>query len=139
MNHKDMREKLKGVVESIPRSNEDMVKLYNETFPDDQVEVTPTVSEVIKNNVYTYIGQGDKPPHMIKFMGKQVFVRGDPVEVTDPEVLAKVKINPCFTNDKVDKEKLYEQDEIEAQKVEEQRNKDIETQLWADRNNKKLG
>jgi len=138
MNHKEMRAKLKDIVETVPRSNEDMVNLYGEKFPQETTEITPTVTKVI-NDVWTYIGQGDQPPHLIKFMGRQVFKRGEPTEVKDPVVLEKIKNNPCFTNQKVDTEKLYEQDETEAKKAEDQRNKDIETQLWADRNNKKMG
>lgn len=39
---------------------------------------------------FTYIGGGESSPHVINFMGKQKFVRGQLTEVTDPVVLAKL-------------------------------------------------
>jgi len=43
-----------------------------------------------KAREFTYIGGGEGSPHVINFMGKQKFVRGQLTEVTDPEVLAKL-------------------------------------------------
>ena len=47
--------------------------------------------------LYRFIGAGDDPPQSIVFMGRYPFtLNGDPVDVTDPEVLAKIAHNPSF-------------------------------------------
>lgn len=49
---------------------------------------------------FQYIGMGDSPPQNIVFMGRVSFVlNGEPVEVTDKELVAKLKYNPCFVSE----------------------------------------
>jgi len=56
--------------------------------------------------IYTYIGGGDSPPQVTNFMGKQEFIIGEPVDVTNPELLKKLEGNPCFTMGKVEMRKI---------------------------------
>ena len=79
------------------------------------------------DNVYTYVGAGDAPPHVINFMGKQEFVRGEAVEVTDPVLLAKIVNNASFVKGSVDPKTLYKADAEAAKKAEEQRKADAKT------------
>lgn len=75
-------------------------------------------------NVFTYVGGGTDSPQVINFMGKQKFVRGQLTEVTDPEVLAKIKYNPSFINGEVSQEELYEMDKDAVKKAEHRRKLD---------------
>lgn len=61
-------------------------------------------------NIFTYVGGGEDSPRVIDFMGKQRFVRGQATEVTDPEVLKKIKGVPTFVDGEVDEEELHEYD-----------------------------
>jgi len=134
MDFKEMREKLREVVETVPRSNDDMVALYKEKFPEDQTEVQPTVKAIKSENVYTYIGAGHEPPSVIKFMGLQAFSRGKSVTVTNPVVLEKIKNHPCFIKGEVEPEVLIERDEEAKKQVEERRKEDEKIQLLASKN-----
>lgn len=67
-------------------------------------------------NVFTYVGKGEDCPNVIKFMGRVEFVRGEPVTVTDPEVLAKLKVNPSFVQGAVERKELAVAD-AEAKKA----------------------
>jgi len=58
---------------------------------------------------YTYIGGGDTPPQMTNFMDRQEFMIGEETEVTDPELLAKLKGNQCFVQGKVDRREIIKQ------------------------------
>lgn len=133
MEIKEMREKLRDVVETVPRSNDAVVALYNEKFPEDAQEVTEVVKPVKSENVYTYIGSGHEPPSVIKFMGIQSFIRGKSTVVTNPVVLEKIKNHPCFVKGEVEADELVERDSKEDKRVEEQRQKDIQTQQIARR------
>lgn len=133
MEIKEMREKLRDVVETVPRSNDAVVALYNEKFPEDAQEVTEIVKPVKSDNIYTYIGAGHEPPSVIKFMGIQSFIRGKATPVTNPTVLAKIKNHPCFVNGEVEADELVERDSKEDKRVEEQRQKDMQTQQIARR------
>lgn len=64
---------------------------------------------------YTYIGGGADAPQLINFMGKQEFMIGDPTEVTDPEVLAKIGGNQCFVEGEADRKEIIK----EAKKAQE--------------------
>ncbi len=87
--------------------------------------------------IYTYIGKGEDSPRVINFMGKQKFIRGQATEVTDPEVLRKVKDNPTFVEGEADQETLHEIDEQARLEAEEQRLKDARTNAAAQRKNNK--
>ena len=144
MKTKDMREFLKDKVETVPRSNADVEKLYNEMngitvqtvepVHVESVEVKPT--EISTGDEYTYVGYGDTPPHMINFMGLQVFMRGTPVKVTDPRVLEKVKVNRSFVKGKADINKMHEQDELAAKRAQKQREEDLKMQIEVERQNR---
>lgn len=74
--------------------------------------------------VFTYVGRGETPPVKTNFMGRQTFVRGRATVVTDPVVLAKIKINPCFVAGEVDMEELHEADEQARKEADAQRAED---------------
>lgn len=61
-----------------------------------------------KGEVYTYVGKGESSPQRINFLGRQEFVRGRPVEVTDPIVLQKIQGVHTFVKGKADAELLQE-------------------------------
>lgn len=67
--------------------------------------------------IYTYIGAGASSPEFIKFMDRQEFVKGQPTEVTDGVVLAKLQNHPCFVKGEADK-KAVAQAEADAVKAE---------------------
>jgi hypothetical protein len=119
MNTKDMRAALKDVVEVVPRNNEDVVSLFKEKFP--EVVVEAPVIEEVEEEVWTYVGSGHEPPQVTNFMGRQVFMRGHPVKVTDPLVLMKIKNHRCFVKGTIKGEKLIEQDQKEKAIFEQKR------------------
>lgn len=146
MNTKDMRAALKDVVEVVPRNNEDVVALFKEKFPEvvieDAVEKAVvedqstgivilksmvadyhdrTIVEEVEEEVWTYVGSGHEPPQVTNFMGRQVFMRGHPVKVTDPLVLMKIKNHGCFVKGTIKGEKLIEQDQKEKAIFEQKR------------------
>jgi len=123
MNTKDMRAALKDVVEVVPRNNEDVVALFKEKFPEVIVEdaVEKAVVEEVEEEVWTYVGSGHEPPQVTNFMGRQVFMRGHPVKVTDTLVLMKIKNNACFVKGTIKGEKLIEQDQKEKTIFEQKR------------------
>lgn len=87
-------------------------------FEDDEPESDDSVepeqdesnSVVYGDDTYTYVGAGADSPRVINFMGRVKFVRGQPTEVTDPIVLAKIENNQCFVKGTVSDEELYEMD-----------------------------
>ena len=123
MNTKDMRAALKDVVEVVPRNNEDVVALFKEKFPEVIIEdaVEKAVVEEVEEEVWTYVGSGHEPPQVTNFMGRQVFMRGHPVKVTDPLVLMKIKNHGCFVKGTIKGEKLIEQDQKEKTIFEQKR------------------
>jgi hypothetical protein len=92
----------------------------------DVVEVSE-VAEKSKENFFTYVGGGEDSPRVINFMGLQKFVRGQFTEVTNPEVLAKIKNNQCFVNYEVDETSIYEADEDAKLEADRQRKIDQKT------------
>lgn len=136
MDIKKMRDELKGIVDTVPRKNEDVVKLYNEKFSGDE-KAENVVSIIAKDNEYTYIGAGDEPPHMIDFMGLQKFIRGELTEVTNPLVLSKISGNKCFVKGAYDKEKLFANDKEAKKEADLQREEDTKTQIYFERQNRK--
>ncbi len=75
--------------------------------------------------IYTYVGRGESPPHFTNFMGLQNFTRGVATEVTNPTVLAKVAINPCFVEGAVDMDDLHNHDEAAKQEADKRRAADL--------------
>lgn len=142
MEPKEMRKALKEAGITCPIKNEQVVVRYNEYFDENGMliqklpENPENIVKLVSNNMFTYIGQGDAPPHRINFMGRQWFVRGELTEVKDPDLLAKIKTNPCFVNGPVDKDEMYAQDDIEKEKAEKRREEDLKIQIEMDRINK---
>lgn len=156
MEPKDMRVALKEAGQPVPVKNADVVEAYNAAVDmgliDEPVETsaeeteeTPEVPEPeVKTKekksagkVITYIGSGDTPPYMINFMGRQKFMRGKAVEVTDPVVLAKIKDNASFIEGELEDESvLFENDEEAAAHAKAMRDRDAEMQKEADKRNK---
>ena len=149
MEVKEMRTALKEVVETVPRSNLAVIELYNKKFgenetpcdvigaPDTTVKLKPEPNQVARvGNEYTYIGFGDEPPPVIKFMGLQVFTRGIPTMVTNAEVLAKIGTNRSFVKGKVDGERIVEQDELAKKRCEKIREEDTKIQIMSERKNR---
>lgn len=104
-----------------------------EEVEDNEVEAVEEVQVIKKASsktvkpvgiTYTYVGGGEASPHVINFMGKQRFVRGEPVEITDPILLQKLANHPCFVDGEIDPKQLHEYDAEEAEKAAEQRKKD---------------
>lgn len=132
MEPKEMRVKLKEAGVTCPVSNADVVKKFNEAFspnimvgpPPQDMEVIAPVVKLVSSNIYTYIGSGDEPPHMINFMGLQNFVRGTAIEVTNPDVIAKIQNNPSFVKGEYDSDLMFESDEKEKKRAGEQRKSD---------------
>jgi len=110
-----------------------VLNLENPGFP---LSKNQSIVKLASTNIYTYIGSGDEPPHMINFMGMQKFIRGQAVEVKNPVVIDKINSHRCFVKGKVDQEKLFESDEKEKARADEQRNIDQQTQARIDRVNK---
>lgn len=132
-----MRQSLRDAGKHVPRSNKDTEIAYTELKnintgegyeePKGEIEkVIPTEDSVVKlvsSNVYTYIGAGDEPPHMINYMGIQKFVRGQAIEVS-PNVAEKIRNHRCFVKGEVDQESMFKNDELEKAKVSLQRKED---------------
>jgi len=129
MEPKAMREALKAANITCPVSNKDVIEAYNKAFNKEVVTLA-------SSNIYTYIGQGDEPPHMINFMGRQQFIRGTPTEVTDMGVINKIRTNPCFVAGKVDQSELFARDEAAKKQVEKQRMEDLKLQIEMERVNR---
>jgi hypothetical protein len=148
MNTKKMREELREAGKPVPRSNKDLEIAYAEFkgmvtgngVPEQEPKgVIKPVVKLVSSNIYTYIGAGDEPPHMINFMGLQNFVRGQPTEVNNPEVIEKVSHHACFVKGEADTELMFKNDELEKKKADEQRHIDACTQIEAERGNKARG
>lgn len=135
MEVKQMREQLKDVVDTVPRSNDAVAAMYKEKVLGEAPEKPLTI--VPSENEYTYVGSGETPPHMIKFMGIQVFSRGQLTKVTNPEVLAKIKNNQSFVKGAVSQDDLYDADMKAKEKADLQREEDVKTQIHFDRQNSK--
>jgi hypothetical protein len=150
MDTKKMRESLRAKGIKPKQKNEEMIAQYNEEFPNEisihsevndptSFEAKQPLKLVPSDNEYTYVGAGDTPPHMIKFMGIQVFTRGQLTKVTNPRVLAKIDGNPSFVKGAVTQEFLYENDEKAAAEAKRQRESDQELQILIERENRKAG
>lgn len=144
MDFKLLREKLRELDIPVPRKNKDVVELYNRYYPDDQVEYEepePTKNNVVtmekkEDDIYTYVGKGHEPPQVIKFMGLQVFKRGQPTKVTNPIILSKIKTHPCFVKGEVSGEMIIRQDEVENELYERKLQDNQIMQMKAMRNNR---
>lgn len=82
----------------------------------------------VTQGVYTYVGSGADSPRKINFMGKQEFVRGEAVTVTDPAVLAKLVNNPCFAAGEVKQQDIIAIDDAGAEKEKQTKAKDAKVQ-----------
>lgn len=89
----------------------------------EEIEIEVTVGSA-DNNVYTYVGTGDTPPAVINFMGRQEFVRGEPVEVVDEAILPKLQNNPSFIKGTVEMRELHARDKAAAHEAAEKRQAD---------------
>lgn len=87
--------------------------------------------------IYTYVGGGESSPSAIKFMGKQNFLIGKATEVSDPEVLAKLKGHPCFVEGEADQDALVEKELEAKEEADKQREKDMATDKAIKERNKK--
>lgn len=140
MLYKEMRASLKAEgVKPIPLKNTEMYELYIKVNPDydgGEPEL-PTVTELPVSDGWTYIGAGDEPPHMICFMGKQNFVRGQLTQVADKEVLAKLENNHCFIKGEYNMDDAFKADKAAAKVVQLKREEDVKTQIHMERANRK--
>ncbi len=131
MDIKEIRDALKGVVDTVPRSNEDAEELYNEIMKSE------SDAEPKSKNIYTYVGYGDEPPQITNFMGRQTFVRGIAAEVTDPLILSKIDGNMSFIKGKCEPAHLLENDLKEKAKANAQIEEDQKTQIEVERRQRK--
>lgn len=141
MEVKEMRAILKELDIKVPQKNSAVVELYNKEFDaneviEEEVKNDKALKSVVSDNEYTYIGQGDTPPQIIKFMGLQVFTRGVATPVTDPVVLEKVKTNSSFVKGEIDGELLYANDEAAKKKVQAIRDEDVKLDIYMQRKNR---
>lgn len=152
MQVKAMREYLKDKVETVPRSNADVEKMFNHmTNPIQPIDEQKSLNELVDEKfprkeptpaveageIWTYVGFGVTPPHTTKYMGIQHFIRGVPTKVTDPRVLEKIGGNRSFAKGEVDMEYYFEQDEKFAKRAEEIRQEGVKMQIMIDRENRK--
>lgn len=135
MTNKEKRARLKEAGLSVPRSNDDMLALYDETFQPVKAEVV-AISPKKEGEVYTYIGAGHEPPQIINFMGMQAFRRGEPVLVTNPVVLEKIKTNHCFVKGEASAEQILENDKEADKRVQLIKEEMVKMQIEADRKNR---
>ena len=150
MEHKVMRSILREAGIHVPRSNEDLEAAYK-AYVEKTYKQGPHTAEkvagealnkaedkvikLVSTNIWTYVGAGETPPHMIDFMGLEKFIRGQAKEVTNKEVLEKIKIHPCFVKGTVDQDTLFNMDEEARKKADEQRFEDLKTQIEVERKN----
>ena len=87
--------------------------------------VKASSSTPAKARAFTYIGQGEGSPHVINFMGKQKFVRGQLTEVTDGELLAKLPGVATFIEGPVEVESLHNMDADAKEKADKKRSEDV--------------
>jgi len=139
MNPKAMREALKEVVETIPRSNKDVEKLFAEKFDPANMGTVVPESKIVNlpaKNVWTYIGGGHEPPQIVNFLERQVFRLGEPTDVTDPVILAKIATNGSFRLGNVSAEEILAMEAEAQKKVDLVREEDVKIQIMADRQNR---
>lgn len=86
--------------------------------------------------VYTYIGSGETPPQIIKFMDQIVFRRGEPVKIENNQnnafLIKKLENNKCFIKGEIKVEDLMIQDQ-KAKEVADAKRKadnDLEEKLF---------
>ena len=144
MEIKQIREELKALMDTVPRSNKDVIAAYKKFFPDADLSELEGEAPVVKlvqeeKEIWTYVGFGATPPPVIKFMGIQTFMRGTPTEVTDPRILAKIKGNKSFIKGEVNPDQLIAQDEAAAELVAEKQRRNAIIQMEEARRTAKLG
>ena len=76
--------------------------------------------------IYTYIGQGEDAPAMINFMGRQEFMIGEAVDVTNETLLEKLKGNQSFKEGEVDRKVIIKAAQKAKEKANERRKDDKE-------------
>ena len=137
MNNKEKRQWLRDNGHRVPRSIVELEYEFSEKHDGVVLEDT-NISIVDKSNIneYTYVGFGPESPSLIKFMGLQVFTRGLPTEVTNPVVLEKIKNHRCFVQGKADMDAVHAAEEEAKKRVAKIRQRDIEMQIMADRQNR---
>lgn len=137
MNHKEMRKALKDAGHHVPRANVAVEAAYASAFNTDKIEAIPEKKPVNnKANIYTYVGSGDTPPHIVNFLGRQSFVRGIPMEVTDEMILRKIVNHPCFVAGAADPEAMHKSDQEYARLAASIRQRDREMDQAEARRNK---
>ena len=144
MTPKAMRAELKENGLKTPRSNEDLLDAYIQYKSGSEPKTEPktdskVLSVVPKENEYTYIGQGDTPPQMINFMGKQIFLRGEKTTVIDSELIDKIKNNPSFVKGDFSREDLMESDKKWAKHAKNTREEHVKMEIEMQRKNRKHG
>lgn len=138
MDAKEMRTALQEAGRDVPRSNDDVEAAYArmiDSAPEPEQDDAEGEAVPPKENIFTYIGAGETPPHMINFMGLQRFVRGQAVEVTNPIVLRKVETHRCFVAGEIDSDEMFEQDDLAKKRADKQRMDDAELQAEAESQN----
>lgn len=116
--HEDKKEDLLDNTEEVIHNDE----ANSNTIDKEQVKEA-VKKEVLPDNFYTYVGSGATPPPLIKFMGRQVFRRGEPTEVKDKLILSKIKGNPCFVKGRgPSSDEMYDADMDASEKETAQNN-----------------
>ena len=136
MKVKEMRQVLKNHVDVVTRSNKDVEALYNKIVHYHVGEVMPAALPDA-GETWTYLGAGVTPPHTIKYMGIQHFIRGVPTIVTDPRVLERIGGNRSFAKGEVDMEQYFDQDELAAKRAQEILDEGLKLQIMIERENRK--
>lgn len=92
-----------------------------------------TKLEKVEDLTFTYIGGGADAPYSCNFMGKQEFIKGEPVKIdgTKSHLIMKLRGNPCFVEGEADPkeiakaEKKAKEESIEKEKKLKQREHEI--------------
>lgn len=102
----ELFEQEEGNQELVDLAAEELGLTDEEETSEEEEEETPAPKKKAKvsGTVYTYVGKGESSPQRINFIGRQEFVRGRAVEVTDELVLAKIENNPTFIKGEADAE-----------------------------------
>lgn len=77
---------------------------------DAELQALADENTTVKGKAFTYVGGGEDSPRTINFMGLQQFTRGKAVEVTHPDVLAKLQDHPTFVEGEISLDELDEYD-----------------------------
>lgn len=86
--------------------------------------------------VYTYVGFGETPPQIIKFMDQIFFRRGEPVKIENNQdnalLINKLENNKCFIKGEIKVEDLMIQDQKAKEVADAKReaDNDLEEKLF---------